>query len=73
MVEHAAERRPDDRARLDDYRNAGLATADQLGNSLLLGTLLVRQEATTGLCLGVHAADNSPPARPRSIALGSVL
>jgi hypothetical protein len=27
--------------RLDDYRNAGLATADQLGNSLLLGTLLV--------------------------------
>jgi len=27
--------------RLDDYRNAGLATADALGNSLLLGTLLV--------------------------------
>jgi poly(A) polymerase len=28
-------------ARLDDYRNAGLATAEELGNSLLLGTLLV--------------------------------
>jgi poly(A) polymerase len=27
--------------RLDDYRNAGLATAEDLGNSLLLGTLLV--------------------------------
>jgi poly(A) polymerase len=27
--------------RLDDYRNAGLATAEELGNSLLLGTLLV--------------------------------
>ena len=27
--------------RLDDYRNAGLATADQLTNPLLLGTLLV--------------------------------
>ena len=27
--------------RLDDYRNAGLATTDALGNSLLLGTLLV--------------------------------
>jgi hypothetical protein len=27
--------------RLDDYRNAGLATADELTNSLLLGTLLV--------------------------------
>ena len=27
--------------RLDDYRNAGLATADELTNPLLLGTLLV--------------------------------
>src|SRR3954469_14097518 len=28
-------------ARLDDYRNAGLATPDELTNSLLMGTLLV--------------------------------
>lgn len=51
--------------RLDDYRNAGLATADELGNSLLLGTLLV----PLGLPLrraAVHSPrrDDEEPAGP---------
>ena len=44
--------------RLDDYRNAGLATAEQLGNSLLLGTLLV----PLGLPLRRAAVPSSRPA-----------
>jgi poly(A) polymerase len=52
--------------RLDDYRNAGLATADELGNSLLIGTLLV----PLGLPLRRAAAhsprrdDDDEPAEP---------
>ena len=53
--------------RLDDYRNAGLATAEDLGNSLLLGTLLV----PLGLPLR-RSAVSSPrrgeePAEPETI------
>jgi poly(A) polymerase len=44
--------------RLDDYRNAGLATAEQLGNSILLGTLLV----PLGLPLRRSAVPSSRPA-----------
>jgi poly(A) polymerase len=44
--------------RLDDYRNAGLATAEQLGNSILLGTLLV----PLGLPLRRSAVHSSRPA-----------
>jgi poly(A) polymerase len=47
----------DSLARLDDYRNAGLATPDQLTNAVLMGTLLVP--------LGVPLRSAAPPSRRR--------
>jgi hypothetical protein len=47
-------------ARLDDYRNAGLAAPDQLTNPLLMGTLLV----PLGLPLR-RVASSAPPGRRR--------
>lgn len=46
-------------SRLDDYRNAGLATADELTNPLLLGTLLVP------LGLPLRRGPFAPGGRPR--------
>ena len=45
-------------SRLDDYRNAGLAAPDELGNAVLLGTLLVP------LGISIHRA-SLPPSRGR--------
>ncbi len=61
-------------ARLDDYRNAGLASADELTNPLLMGTLLVplgvplRRAAAAAAMGRRRDGDGEPPDEPLDVA-----